>query len=257
MSEPKRWLEEDAPRDIALLMRAARAEQPGEASLRRSLSAVGAGLATLGVAASASADTVASVGSAVTGLAPVTASMVAKWAAFGATLGTLTVGTVTIAPRAWERVQSRAPTSQPPPPGAASERAADPAPKVPVASPGSTASVEVPNLLPHSAPAPRVVGSAASIAAVDETLIEEVRSVDRARAALATGRAVEALARLDEYERDFAARRFAPEALYLRMEALASLGRTAQARTVAERLLARHPNSPHGDRARAVLSKNP
>jgi hypothetical protein len=184
--------------------------------------------------------------------------MVAKWAAVGATLGTLTVGTVTLAPRAWERVQSRAPTSQPPPPpGTASEPAADPAPKVPVASPGSSTSVEAPSVLPHSAPAPRVVGPAASIAAVDETLIEEVRSVDRARAALATGRAVEALARLDEYERDFAERRFAPEALYLRMEALVSLGRTAQARTVAERLLTRHPNSPHGDRARAVLSKNP
>jgi TolA-binding protein len=81
--------------------------------------------------------------------------------------------------------------------------------------------------------------------------------VDRARAALAAGRAGDALTRLDEYERNFAEQRFAPEALYLRLEALAVLGRTDLARKTAERLLARYPNSPQGERARAMLSKNP
>jgi hypothetical protein len=87
-----------------------------------------------------------------------------------------------------------------------------------------------------------------------ETLAQEVRSVDQARAALAAGRAAAALTALDEYERRYSKRRFAPEALYLRMEALVSLERNTEARAVAERLLARYPMSPQGARAREVLS---
>jgi hypothetical protein len=90
-----------------------------------------------------------------------------------------------------------------------------------------------------------------------ETLAEEVRSVDRARASLAAGRPHQALALLDEYERRFRARGFAPEALYLRMEALTALGQNAAAISAAERLLASYPNSPQGARARVLLSKNP
>lgn len=81
--------------------------------------------------------------------------------------------------------------------------------------------------------------------------------MDRARTTLAAGRAAETLSVLDEYERRFRERRFAPEALYLRMEAFVSLGQTAQARATAERLLASYPKSPHGARARVILSKNP
>jgi hypothetical protein len=90
-----------------------------------------------------------------------------------------------------------------------------------------------------------------------ETLTEEVRNVDRARAALAAGRPAQTLAVLDEYERRFPQRRFAPEALYLRMEALVSLGRTVEARSAAQRLLASYPGTPNGARARAVLTKSP
>jgi hypothetical protein len=256
MSEAKPWLEEDAPLEIELLIRAARAEKPSEASLQRSLSAVG--IATLGAAAGTGAGgTAASLGSPATSLSPLTAGMVAKWATLGAALGTLAVGTATVAPRVWEEVQSGPPASQPlGPPGATATSAARLAPAAPAADPHPTLSV-APNPLAPSARAPRVVPAAPSVSAADETLIEEVRSVDRARAALAAGRPGDALARLDEYERDFVEHRFAPEALYLRMEALVSLGRTEQARTVAETLLARHPNSPHGARARVVLSKDP
>jgi hypothetical protein len=84
-----------------------------------------------------------------------------------------------------------------------------------------------------------------------------VKSIDRARAALAAGNPAQALAVLDDYERVFRKRGFGPEALYLRMEAWASLGRTAETRAAAERLLASYPNSLHTARARAVLSKNP
>jgi outer membrane protein assembly factor BamD (BamD/ComL family) len=90
-----------------------------------------------------------------------------------------------------------------------------------------------------------------------ETLTEEVRQVDRARVALAAGRPAQTLAVLEEYERHFPQHRFAPEALYLRMEALMSLGRAAEARLAAERLLANYPGAPNGARARAVLTKSP
>jgi hypothetical protein len=86
-------------------------------------------------------------------------------------------------------------------------------------------------------------------------LAEEVRSVDRARSLVAAGRAAEALRVLDAYDRRFSEHRFAPEALYLRMEALVLVGRTAEARATAERLLASYPKSLNGARARALLSK--
>jgi outer membrane protein assembly factor BamD (BamD/ComL family) len=81
--------------------------------------------------------------------------------------------------------------------------------------------------------------------------------VDRARAALAAGQPRQALLLLDEYERRFHTRGFAPEALYLRMEALTSLGQTEPALATARRLLASYPHSPQAARARLVLSKNP
>ena len=88
-----------------------------------------------------------------------------------------------------------------------------------------------------------------------ERLAEEVRAVDRARSALAEGRAAETLSALDEYDARFVGRKFAPEALYLRMQALLSLGRKADARSTAERLVRAFPKSPHTARARRVLSE--
>jgi hypothetical protein len=120
-------------------------------------------------------------------------------------------------------------------------------PAVPEAAPGLAG----PRTVAPEAPA------ASGVPLDAETLAEEVKSVDRARAALAAGQAAQTLVVLDEYERRFRKRGFAPEALYLRMEAYTSLGRTAEARTAAERLLTNYPNSLHGARARAVLAKNP
>jgi hypothetical protein len=106
------------------------------------------------------------------------------------------------------------------------------------------------------APSPRTAIAPEVEAPIDaERLAEEVRAVDRARSALAGGRAMESLAALDEYEARFGGRKFAPEALYLRMQALLSLGRRAEARSAAERLVRVFPKSPHTARARRVLSE--
>lgn len=86
-----------------------------------------------------------------------------------------------------------------------------------------------------------------------ERLAEEVALVDRARAALARGDAQATLGALDDYDARFSPRRFAPEALYLRMEALLRLGQTSAARAVAARLAKAYPSSPNAARARQVL----
>jgi hypothetical protein len=259
MSEPKRWLEEGAPRDIELLMRAARAERPDETSLARTLTALGVGLGVTSIAAGAgAAGTAAGVGGTASVTASITGALLAKWGILGATLGTLVAGAATL-PRTLERVsESPAPSALPP-----ERRELDslrPAPELPshvVAAPSTPASV-----VASAAPPPveRAVAAHTPDSATplgSETLAEEVKSMDRARATLAAGRAVETLAVLDDYERRFSEGRFAPEVLYLRMEANALLGRTAESRAAAERLLASYPKSPHGARARVLLSKTP
>jgi hypothetical protein len=88
-----------------------------------------------------------------------------------------------------------------------------------------------------------------------ERLAEEVALVDRARGALAQGDAAGALVALDAYDASFKEHRFAPEALYLRMEALLRAGRPAAARSVADVLARTYPRSPNAARARQVLAE--
>ena len=107
---------------------------------------------------------------------------------------------------------------------------------------------------PAASPAPRKREAERAEPPLDaERLAEEVRAVDKARALVAAGRASDALDALDDYERRFAIRRFAPEALYLRMEAELAAGRNGPARDPAARLLSRYPKSPQVPRARQVL----
>lgn len=272
MSEPRPWLEEGAPADIEQLFRAAQTERPSEASLARTLAALSVGLGVTGIAGAAAAAGVAgTAASGTAGVTAITAGVLVKWTALGATLGTLVAGAAaTITRDAPLLARAPAPSVQPlATSGSESTRAAPSFPE-PAAAPSSITSIAEPVVgqppspaAPAPAPAPGPLGASAAVAPAPgtpldaETLAEEVRSVDQARAALTAGRAAEALSVLDDYERRFPTRGFAPEALYLRMEAFIALGRTAQARTTAERLLGSFPSSPHGARARAVLSKIP
>jgi hypothetical protein len=277
MSEPKRWLDQGAPRDIEDLVRAARSEQPSDGSLRRTLSAIGVGVGATTVVGSAagSAGTATSAGTAKVA-ASITAGVIAKWTALGATVGTLCVGAATIvtsapreeAPRSSARspMQPRPGSSRAAPKPSVQSSKAPPAPAE-LAEPVATARVDrevgIPvasepplRAAPATAPGPEDP-PAPGVPRDTETLSKEVKSVDGARAALAAGNAIQTLRLLDEYERRFPARGFAPEALYLRMEALSVLGRPAEARAAAGRLLVSYPNSPQSARARVVLSKNP
>ena len=114
--------------------------------------------------------------------------------------------------------------------------------------------------VPPSRAEPRALSEpragAASEAPIDaERLAEEVALVDQARGALARGDGAAAITALDSYQARFKQPKFAPEALYLRMESLLRLGRAAAARAVAERLVSEYPRSPHTARARQVMSE--
>jgi hypothetical protein len=256
MNEPKRWIEEAPPEAVARLLAAAEAEKPSEGSLQRVLVGVGAGLGATGAAATASAVATAGTGAALATGKAVAAGAWVKWVV----LSVAAVGAGTAAVRQASRSVEA--------PRAAVTVAPQPVSLAPVAAPVVAATTAAPRVvesppiiepqkLPVVAAKPAAPPAAATDAPIDaERLSEEVRAVDRARGALAAGRATDALAALDEYERS-GGRRFVPEALYLKMQAFLALGRKAEARATAERMLRAFPQSPHTARARRVLETIP
>jgi len=89
-------------------------------------------------------------------------------------------------------------------------------------------------------------------AATPSDLRAEIALVDAARSAVTTGADDRALSLLNRYDGSYRAGTFHPEATALRIEALDHLGRTAQARTLAERFIAAHPDSPLAERVARV-----
>jgi hypothetical protein len=83
------------------------------------------------------------------------------------------------------------------------------------------------------------------------SLEAELALLDRARAELARGEAATALSSLDEYDTTLKGTRLALEARLLRIQALAAHGKRAEAATIAREFIARHPDSPLAERARA------
>ena len=122
-----------------------------------------------------------------------------------------------------------------------------PAPEAPMATP------QVPPLPPSiSAPVrakerPSAVG--------DKTLKEEIRLLDRARAATVAGQPRRGLAELERYGRRFPRGVFRPEAMVLRIEALDAAGESQNARTLGRYFLAHYPESPLSDRVAAIVQR--
>ena len=119
-----------------------------------------------------------------------------------------------------------------------------------------------PSAAPSPAPTARAFDRPASIparahhhalaAATPSELRAEIALVDAARSAVGAGADDRALVLLNRYDTSYRAGTFRPEATALRIEALDHLGRTAQARTLAQRFLAAHPESPLADRVARV-----
>jgi hypothetical protein len=87
-------------------------------------------------------------------------------------------------------------------------------------------------------------------------LAQELAILERARGALARSDGAQAQRILDAYEQRFARPRLGPEAELLRVEALLALGDEAQARSVAEALLASPAGRAYGRRLRSLLGEN-
>ena len=115
---------------------------------------------------------------------------------------------------------------------------------------------------PETAPSARAVERPRSVparahrhaiaAATPSDLRAEIALVDAARSAISAGADARALALLRRYDTSYRAGTFRPEVTALRIEALDHLGRTAQARTLAEQFMAAHPDSPLADRVARV-----
>jgi hypothetical protein len=122
--------------------------------------------------------------------------------------------------------------------------AAAPDISAPLAPPAPAATVERRVAAPahhHAAPS-----------ATPADLRAEIALVDAARSAVAGGAGERALVLLGRYDRSYPRGTFRPEAAALRIEALARLGRTTQARALAQRFIAAHADSPLADRVARV-----
>ncbi len=253
MTEPNRWLKDGAPEGVARLLEAARREQPAPAGLRRTLVGLGIGASAAGIAGKSFAATAA--GASISKAVLISA---AKWAGVGLLATVSVVGVVRVVQRSEQPVsggqnqRARAAASVAVAPS--DERAASSKPTVaPVLE--QPAEVRVKPRPAAASPVARPAEPAAEAPIDADKLAEQVKVVDRARAALAQGRPAETLAILNDYESRFSERQLGPEALYLRVEALLATGQREAARKVAERLLALAPQGPHSARARLILEQ--
>jgi hypothetical protein len=245
------------------LLRAGAAEQPSERGIERTLAALGVAGAIItttsatsaaGVASAAGATSAASAGGTAKA---VSATLLVKWIGIGVVSGVGLAGAaavvtgpppakqLVVAPLAAPRVvvaaapiasQAAGPSVAPESPAPeATPTAALPPPRVSVAA-----------AAPAPAPAPGEPELRAPLAA-------EVAFVDRARALLAAGQPQQGLSMLQGYEAQFPEARLLPEVLFLRLETCERLGRSAEARAAAQRLVDTFPQSPHSSKARQLL----
>jgi hypothetical protein len=231
----------------AELLRAGATEQPHRAGLERTLAALGVSAAiitTAGTTAAAAATGTKAV-KAVSGL------LLVKWIGVGVVGGVGLAGAAAVVSEPAAPIASapvaisapRAPRAAAPVVPAVPEAVEVPAPEA--AEPESPS---LPAASPAAAPAQPELDLGVPLAA-------EVAFIDRARAALAAGRAEQGLSQLAGYEREFPEARLLPEVLFLRLETCERLGRQAEARAAAQRLVDGFPKSPHAARARQLLQK--
>ncbi len=140
------------------------------------------------------------------------------------------------------------------------------------------APVITPDALPTAPPsaAPRAVGAALPVtpraatapgagvakAAADDvtapatgaSLQREVELLDAVKQSLRDGDPAAAERALDAYDTEFPAGTLKPEAGFLRIRSLLARGERARAVALGDEILARHPNSVHAKRIRAVLA---
>ncbi|HVJ21881.1 MAG TPA: hypothetical protein VM686_41035 [Polyangiaceae bacterium] len=239
MSEFKRLVEDPSTDELeADLLRFARNEGPSANARAKILAAVGAGVVT---ASTHGSNALASTES--TSLAPAAAksSSLAKW---------LLVGTSVLVPAGiWLAVSRGNDATQPLQPNqvvtAPVAAPTQEAPKPVSPEPEVTKLEDLPVLQggsqPGAAPAP--------------SLADEVKAIQRAKAALSGGNPSGAIKELDAYRETFPRGRLSQEATVLRIEALAASGNQAAAQKLGEQFLKNNEKSPYAARVKSVLGK--
>lgn len=263
MKDPSPLLDAELPEEIASMLRAADEDvHPNPAAQSATL------MARFGEAAPPMMPTLTQrFGSlraviVYTGLAAAAGLAVFGWDASTGELGGRTPSTGRGAPSA--RVELPAPPPRVEPIAAAP--ASTPANEVPEPA-SALPSIDVSALPPsprepRRAPSPVPGASSArfapsSLAGKVErsatSLDDELARIDRARGLLASGKPSETLAEVKAYRREYSAQSFADEADSLEVRALAALGRTSEARALAERFLTKRPGSPYAEPVRAAV----
>jgi len=260
------------------LLRSARSEGPSPEAVRKAVAVLTgtAVVTTAGTAAAAGGATLAGKAAASGAVAKGLLALVAPWVAVGVVTSGALIGVATVV------VHQRDPESHAPAvsvstvrgssPGAPARSSASVSQPAAVASAPETIEELAARATPVSAePSASVATTAsgtasptskASVSAVPSassasesrgSVTEQVKAMDRARQALASGKALEALLLLDQFSRDFPRSALSLEAEVLKIEACAAGGRRARAIYLAERFLASHPHDTHAPRVRGVL----
>jgi len=257
---------------LGLATAAATASTTAAATASTTATASGAATAAAatGTAAPITAAPITAASIATKTAAAILAPAVVKWMGVGLVAATVVgIGAVQYdanrapAPAPAMTTTSAAPPSLPSPPSPTSESHLTR--PLPAAAPSAIATqapavstISAPPAPPAPAPlAPPAPTTARATAepTTDVAIARDLALLDRASAALAGGDPAGALARLDEGGDALMHGPLAPEAAVLRIEALASTGQTARARTEALAFLGAHPASPQARRVRSLLSR--
>ncbi len=238
----ERLVDTDVDARVRQVMSSAFSDGPSAEAMR-------AAAVALGISAGASAATAAAASK------PTLTLIVLKWLGIGAVAG-LVASTAALslsAPTSTARAPH--PTTASVEPQASPQTGTTPTPPtaealptVPVPAPTASFAAEQPES--DAEPAPSV--ATFDEAAPHDSLSGEIALLDRARKALRGGDSATALAELDRYDSGSSKHALAAEALLLRVRALVQAGRRGEARTLAERYVARHPGDGYSVKLRQL-----
>ncbi len=252
MSDPQRLLDGDATKDELELLGSWKHEEPSPSARQATLGLVAASVTS--VAAASAATGMSSLFKAIlTGTLCVIAMLGVVEVASSLSHAPLSSPPAMVAPGPAVPADEARPAGNdanaagaaldPAPPPSSAPLAPPPAAPNddPTNEPGASPGDPVAVARPTAAPSPRA------------DLAAEIAAIDAARTALASGNAQQALARLDAHDAAFRRGALAQEAMLLRVEALARLGRRREAAALGRAFLRVHPTSTLAARIRAAV----
>jgi hypothetical protein len=254
-SEMRRLSEEGGSDLEVTLLRSAKRDAPLPGARRRAMVALGIGGSILATT-SASAASVAGIGLVKwLGIAVIASAVVAGSVATVQTVsapepaGPAQRGATTRAQAVEAVVVERAVASI----AAEAVRNEAAAPAAPSAEAPAAATAET-IALGSLPPAPAAGAAIAPRAVEAPSLADEVAALDRASQAMASDPKA-ALAQLEKHDKRFAGGALGPEAMVLRIEALAKSGDAGRATALANEFFAKHADSPLRGRVRSILAQ--